>query len=159
MIQRKSLFHHQKSLGWRGGGKKRFKDTTGCFRPFSPGYRLHPYTLLRELCMSLKDRIDKMLAHVKTPPVWECRVKTPCHRGLEANAPAKGVGSMGADASGACASTGVNGASAAAAAVAVAGTWDVGLEACTAELGLDPKALLSLALARFNVRSRANGLL
>ena len=37
--------------------------------------------------------------------------------------------------------------------VAVAGTWDVGRELCTPEVGLDPKALLNLALALFIVRS------
>ena len=36
---------------------------------------------------------------------------------------------------------------------ATAGTWDVGREPCIPEAGLDPKALLNLALALFIVRS------
>lgn len=36
---------------------------------------------------------------------------------------------------------------------AAGGTWEVGREACTPEAGLDPKALLNLALALFIVRS------
>ena len=85
-----------------------------------------------------------------------------CHRGLEANAPAKGVASMEAGTSvvaatsGACVST-VAGVSAVLGAsvevAAAAGTWDVGREPCTPEAGLDPKALLNLALALFIVRS------
>ena len=39
------------------------------------------------------------------------------------------------------------------ASAAAAGTWDVGLELCTPEAGLDPKALLSLRLALSLVRS------
>ena len=81
-------------------------------------------------------------------------VKGHCYRGLGANAPAKGVASTGAGASDAppTVAAGVSaviGVSAAAAAV----TLDVGLELCTPEAGLDPKALLNLALALFMVRS------
>lgn len=59
---------------------------------------------------------------------------------------------MGADASDAPASV-VAGASVAVETSAAAGTWDVGLELLTPEAGLDPKALLNLALALFIVRS------
>ena len=45
------------------------------------------------------------------------------------------------------------GTSAEVATVAAAGTWDVGRELCTPEVGLEPKALLSLALALFIVLS------
>ena len=59
---------------------------------------------------------------------------------------------MGAGASDAPATV-VAGVSAVIGASVVAGTWDVGLELCTPEAGLDPKALLNLALALFIVRS------
>ena len=59
---------------------------------------------------------------------------------------------MGADASDAPAAVAAE-ASVAVGASAAAGIWDVGLELCTPEAGLDPKALLNLALALFIVRS------
>ena len=59
---------------------------------------------------------------------------------------------MGACASDPGAST-VAGVSAVVGSSAVVGIWDVGRELCTPEAGLDPKALLNLALALFIVRS------
>lgn len=90
---------------------------------------------------------------------WE----TACHRGLEASAPAKGVVSIGAGTSVVAATSAVR-ASAVAGVSAVAGatteaaaavgtTCEVGRELCIPEAGLDPKALLNLALALFIVRS------
>lgn len=82
-------------------------------------------------------------------------VKGHCHRGLEADALTGGVASTRAGASDAppavVAGVSVVVEASAVAVAAVAGIWDVGLELCTPEAGLDPKALLNLALALFIV--------
>lgn len=74
-----------------------------------------------------------------------------CHRGFEVDALAGGVASIGAGASDAPPAVVAGVSVGVGASAAAGGIWDVGLELCTPEAGLDPKALLNLALALFMV--------